>query len=342
MKVSHTNKFSLLFPSILLVSWITIIIMAATNPSGTVPMKDSSFWGVITLVLGALGAGVLPYWAVFCRRRVSFLASVIIGVIALIGLAWGAATAIHRDFFSYPTQVIMIYITIIVYKVDELDIIERKREVYPHIVTGAMVIFALWIGWLMMMSYAIVVREEPRWIESSVYNVINGVIGIVLVIAAITLRNRSKRSLILREDGVYLDERNISQLLSPQENRIVLAFINAPSHTLTCKTLREWLDPAIGATNGKAAGKESTKECERCMSEKWTAYDCATYRNLKNRINDAKKYLELLQIGTIVPAEENRREIKMTGWCLRLFDDVRLVRSSMNENHPGHVRLSRL
>ena len=62
------------------------------------------------------------------------------------------------------------------------------------------------------------------------------------------------------------------------------------------------------------------------MAENWTAYDCATYRNLKNRINDAKKYLELLQIGTIVPAEENRREIKITGWRLRLFDDVRLVR----------------
>jgi hypothetical protein len=45
---------------------------------------------------------------------------------------------------------------------------------------------------------------------------------------------------------------------------------------------------------------------------------------LKNRINDAKKYLELLQIGTIVPAEENRREIKIAGWRLRLFDDVRL------------------
>ncbi len=318
-------KWPILISSISLVSWLMIALMATINPSGTVPIKELSFWGVLLLVLGALGAGILPYWALLCRRRAAFLSAAAIGVIALVSLAWVAGISIHRDFFSYPTQVIMIYLTIGIYKTDEMQIIRRKREVYPQVFAGAMVVFVLWIGWLMIMSYAIVVRQEPRWIESSVYNLLNGVIGIALVVAAATLRNRSKRSLKVFQNGIYLDERNISKLLSPQENRIVYAFLSEPSHTLTCHTLRAWLDNGNGAIDREAAREVPVGECERCMAEKWTAYDCATYRNLKNRISDAKKYLELLQIGTIVPAEENRREIKMTGWSLRFFDDVRLV-----------------
>jgi len=326
MNQGKTKPLSIFIPLLSLGSWFVIAVMAVLNPSGTVPMESLSLFGVALLAMGAICSWLLPYWSITRKSRGDFLSALLIGMIALIGLAWGGASVVHRDFFSFPSQVIMIYLTIGVYKIDELDVIRQKREVYPHIFTGAMVIFVLWIGWLMIMAYAIVVRQEPRWIESSVYNLFNGVIGITLVIAAATLKNRSKHSLKLLQDGIYLDDRNISKLLSPQENRIVSAFISAPSHTLTCQTLRARLNKTNDAANEDPARIGPLDECERCIAENWTAYDCATYRNLKNRINDTKKYLELLQIGTIVPSEENRREIKITGWRFRLFDDVRLIR----------------
>lgn len=65
--------------------------------------------------------------------------------------------------------------------------------------------FLLWIGWLMMMSYTIVTRTEPRWIESTAYNLVNGLIGLGLLLTATTLGDRAKRTVVCKGESVYLD-----------------------------------------------------------------------------------------------------------------------------------------
>jgi hypothetical protein len=148
-------------------------------------------------------------------------------------------------------------------------------------------------------------------------------IGLGLLLTATTLGDRAKRTVVCKGESVYLDARNISGLLSPQEVRLVRAFLAAADHTHTCRSLLIYIQATDGGDDPVAV--VPTVDCDRCMELRWTASNCPAYRNLKNRINATKKYLELLQIGTIVPVSESPRETKEAGWRLRLFDDVRVA-----------------
>ncbi len=329
-----------IIPVVSVAAWIVIGVMAYLNPSGTVPIAGSGIIPILPFVVGTGAAYLLPSATLGVTPARSFVSLFIVSPLILIGLVWVNAILLHRDFFVYGTQVVIIFFTILLVRLDDLGIVSRKKEVFRAVSSGAYIAFTLWVGWLMMMSYAIVTRAEPRWIESTAYNLVNGVIALVLLVTASTLRDREKRILSCREDRFYLDERDISALLTPQECRIVGAFLTGQQNTHTCRSLLEYLRTAVPAGGDDLIQRDSPTECSRCLLERWTASNCAPYRNLKNRISDTKKYLELLQIGTIVPVSENPREIKETGWVLRLFDDVRVARDErlFHERKPTGSR----
>jgi hypothetical protein len=307
-------------PITLFAAWITTLLMSWLNPTNTVAAGPIDGRVVIILAFGSIAALLLPFslWKVTRHRR---FYTVFAGSFALLLiLTWWAANNFHRDFFSFGTQVVMIYFIIFLNRIDSLGIVTNKQSVYPPISVGSIVAFALWTSWIMLMSYAIVTRTEPRWIESIAYNLVNGVIALLLLLSAGLIHRQSRRTVRVESGVIHLDDRNISELLSPQESLIAALFLTAPHRTLTCRQL-------VRMMSGRRDWSTTT-DCERCLNDRWTASDCSTYRNIKNRIGDTRKYLELLQIGAIVPASENPRDIKETGWCLRLFDDVRLEGAS--------------
>jgi hypothetical protein len=322
-------------PALSSVAWSAITVMAFLNPSGTEAVSWSGTEAIGACALGAVAAFALPCLALRAEDGATLVRRAVFALIALLAMAWAFAIVCHRDFLVFATQAILIVFLTVLLKLETILTSPRRRAVYRATSTAAFVTFVLWTGWLMMMSYAIVTRDEPRWIESIAYNLVNGLIALGLLIAAATLRDRERRSLTCRNGVVHLDERDISAILSPQENRIVVAFLTAPSHRHTCRSLLAQLrttpgfDPtdaeSVAALPDDPAVQEAAVDCDRCIDERWTATNCAAYRNLKNRISATKKYLELLQIGTIVPVSENAREIKERGWLLRLFDDVRVV-----------------
>lgn len=149
-----------------------------------------------------------------------------------------------------------------------------------------------------MISYAVVTRVEPRWIESIAYNLRNGILGLVMLYVGVTLYDRAKRTVHYRLIGWHPDERNVSLLVGPQVQQTLHIFFTEPEHSITCSNL-------VGLLRGGAGnGNEALQQCERCLTEQWTASQCSTYRNLKNRVVDIKKYLELLQIGSLVPVSQ--------------------------------------
>ena len=305
-------------PAVSFFAWVLIEVMVFVDPSGTLPLGTFSAWVLLFYLLSASASFLFPFLAFGRRNRLGFFPVFVSGFLVLLFLAWFGGNSLHRDFYVYATQAIMLYFIIFLCRVNDLDLVKRKQVVYQGLFIGAMVIFALWTAWLMMMAYAIVVRSEPRWIESTAYNLLNGIIGLLMVYAAVMLREHSKRTVWLKGQFLFLDSRNITELLTPMENSILHFFVNAHGHILTCHGLTGRL---------RDAGTEfevPNTDCDRCLSERWTASACPVYRNLKKRIDATKKYLELLQIGTIVPVSENPRNIKEAGWCLRLFDDVRL------------------
>jgi len=297
-------------------AWVVIESMVCLNPSSTTGIYLVMPRGMWFLVLSPVVVFMLPYMSARAQTASGFFLRLGGSLMVLILLGWYAGVIIHRDFFSFPAQIVMLYTTLFLARIDSLEIVRHKPEVYRFLHAGAMLMFSLWIMWLMLMSYTIVTRSEPRWIEASAYNLVNGMIGILLLYTASTLRDRAKRVIRLDASVIYLDHRDISAILSPQESLIVSLFLQEPGHMFTCDALflalkREHLDDS-----GQAA-------CGDCHKNRWNASKCHFFRNLKNRISDAKKFLELLQIGTIVPVSENPREIKENGWRLRLFDDVR-------------------
>jgi len=315
-------------PILAFLAWITILAMVLLDPSRTLPAY--AFDGgrislIIALTLVVVPAPLFPLGA---RSPGRFYLHVAVSLIGTLLAAAIAGSTIHRDFFAFMSPAILLYMTVFLFRIDDLELTRRKIDVYPHILTGAIVVFSLWVGWLMLMSWAIVTRLEPRWIESTAYNVNNGLIGLLFLYAAITLRDRARRTIRLRDDRLFLDERNLSEHLSPQEHRFILAFLAADDAPVTCRDLITRLHETDPGLVGRAV------DCRRCLAERWTASDCSVFRNLKNRINSTRKYLELLQIGAIVPVSENVREIKEHGWQIRLFDDVRVDRSVLTSALP--------
>lgn len=332
-----------LISSISFIAWIVIEAMVLLNPSETVPVSPMGLAGYLFFAASALSAFLLPYLASssgsYPEKSTRFFPVFFATFIVLMGIAWYAGFSYHRDFFVYTTELVLIYAIIFLTSLDNLDIVRRKIEVYQVISIGAISTFVMWTVWLMITGYAIISRIEPRWIEATGYNIVNGVIGLVLLVSAAVLREKSKRSLYIREGELYLDRRNLTNTLSPQECRIVCLFLTQPGHVLTCRSLIENLradDLPPGSIPESRA--KTLLTCRECVEHGWTASSCSVYRNLKNRISDTKKYLELLQIGTIVPVSENPREIKAEGWALRLFDDVRYGKNLTGRTDPSGTR----
>lgn len=316
-------------PIIAFLAWVTILAMVVLDPSRTLPAHAVDRGRFLIIIVSTLAVGVGPNVPLRAATRRLFYTGLALSLFFALLSAVVAGSMVHRDFFAYMSPAILLHLTIILFRIDDFELVRRGFDVYSHIITGAIVVFSLWVGWLMLMSWAIVTRAEPRWIESTAYNVNNGLIGLLFLSAAITLRDRARRTIRLRNGALFLDDRNLSDHLSPQEHRFVLTFLAARGAPVTCRDLIERLtetDPEP-VTGGAV-------ECSRCLVERWTASDCSVFRNLKNRINSTRKYLELLQIGAIVPVSENPREIKERGWRLRLFDDVRIDRSVLTSALP--------
>lgn len=317
-------------------AWVTIEVMSYLNPSNTTAIVAAADWVVPVFVVTAGVAFVFPFFA-SVQGRVGFFPLFFGSFATLMVVTWLSGVMIHRDFLAFTTPAVLIYVTIFLRRIPDLHIVTRNRvATFARISSAVTVVFVLWIVWIMMMSYAIVTRTEPRWIESIAYNLVNGIIGILFLYVGTTLRERGKRTVIRCDGDWFIDDRNISELLSFQENRIVSVFLTQRDQTVTCydlaAELRSLAEHAGGRLGGHPPGSVerrlvTAEDCERCLAVRRTATTCHTYRNLNNRIADTKKYLELLGVGTIVPAAENPRDVKEHGWRLRLFDDVTIGRS---------------
>jgi hypothetical protein len=315
-------------PFLSALGWSVIAVMTYLNPSGTQAVSRAGPGTTMLFALSTGAAFALPCVALRSRDRAALIRRTALALVALLAMAWYFALTYHRDFFVFATEAVLLTFLTVLIRLESVLGTTRRREVYRSRSVAAFVTFVLWAGWLMLMPYAIVTRVEPRWIESIAYNLVNGLIALGLLIAAATLHARERRTLACRNGVIYLDDRRLPDVLSPQENRIVAAFLASPAHWHTCRSLLSVLRSEAVASQDlpdATAAHDPAIDCDRCLEERWTASNCAAYRNLKNRISATKKYLELLQIGTIVPVSENTRDIKETGWLLRLFDDVRIV-----------------
>lgn len=334
----------LIVPGIAALAWLAVVAMTALNPSGTIPKSPPaiSAW---TMLLGGIPLVlVLLFRATITRSSLrSFLFWFGVSCVFTVTTTVFAAVRYHRDYYTLLFQFALLFFIVFLVGVPHLNIVRNRRRVFrtlEHAGWAVFFCFSLWVG---LMGYTIVTRSEPRWIEATVYNFMACVILVVQVASISILHERSHKTLIHRDGSFYLDGRSLCELFTPRQSQILERFFTAPDSICTCTSftgsapsippdaLQEALQeaeevvPVDSASASSFAPSISSPDfpCERCIEQGWSAVNCRFYRNIKNQLLQVKKYLELLEIGTIINAAENYRDNKTAGWKLRLFDDVR-------------------
>jgi len=164
------------------------------------------------------------------------------------------------------------------------------------------------------MGYAIVTRDEPRPVESLVYNVYNLVLVFLLLVVSRRLRYKATTSVDTEPDALRVNDKDFSQLFGAKKTRLVNAFASAEDRRLCCPDIQRILRQDDG---------KKDDACERCRDGAMKATLCVRYRTTYNLVLDLKKNLESIEVGTIT-SNGNRRNILAEGWKLVLFENVRI------------------
>jgi len=140
-----------------------------------------------------------------------------------------------------------------------------------------------------------------------------------------SLQNRPARIVRIGSPSVFVDDCDISTIISEQECTLFITFITAADTPLTCAVIYR----VLANTTQRASDP-----CEECMKHDWSPSKCAHYRNIKNRIATTRKVLELLRLGTITPAGTHIRDIRDAGWLMVLNPEVRVYDTRATASSP--------
>jgi hypothetical protein len=190
---------------------------------------------------------------------------------------------------------------------------------YQGLVIFSLIIAVLFFIWISLMGYAIATRQEPRWVESLLYNIYNITLTLVLIWAAFQVKLKLFTRVEVTDSSVIIDgQYDLSKKLSRLELDIVKLFLSSANKSITCSEMFDFLK----GNNESYQDKDNT--CRECIEKDYKATSCGYYKNFYNRILEIKKQLELFEVGTII-SPENKLAIKKDGWKFRTFANVRIV-----------------
>lgn len=183
-------------PYVSLVAWLVIEAMVVINPSNTLPIRNISFYTIIYFVISTFSAFFLPFWALKKDKAV-FFRFFICGIFILQVFSLFGGIIFHRDFTVYCTQAMILFLVIFLFRIEELNIVKKKNIVYRNIFIASVIGNSLWLIWLIFMCYAIITRNDPRWIESIFYNLTNCIIALICFYISIRLFEQIKKRLYI-------------------------------------------------------------------------------------------------------------------------------------------------
>lgn len=158
---------------------------------------------------------------------------------------------------------------------------------------------------------------------------LRAVLGVPMVYATrfpcMSLQSPPSRIVQIDSSSVFVDDCDISTVISKQELTLFITFITAADTPLTCAVIYHIL----------ANRKQRVPDpCEECMKHDWSPSKCAHYRNIKNRITATRKVLELLRLGTITPAGAHIRDIRDAGWLMVPTPGMRVYDTRATASSP--------
>lgn len=323
IKESIFTRIVLLF--LVLVAWYSVTIMSFCNPSFTIPMNSMGLidyliiFVIIPLFLSVSfnlllkNSRIIPFFIFL------FILSFICGALVLF-----TASMYHRDYFTLFFQLALLLFASVIIQFPDFIIYNNRIQIIKVLTKTAFVILTGCLCWIMLMGYSIATREEPRWLESIVYNIVNVFILGFLAFSIGRLQQQTFKILHITSDSCRLNERNLSLYLSDREISLLYFFIQSKDNTCTCSSIFDFL------SSSSLLEHPETNDCVSCMTEKWSAINCKFYRNIKNQLTSLKKSLELVEIGTIVNMSTGFRDNKNQGWKIKFFNDV-IVSSNLRK-----------
>ena len=299
---------------------IVIISFAVyKNPSHMPPPNpfagELSFYlfSVFSFLLSSLIFIVPLVW----KQRKTFFLVFYLSFFLQLSLLVLCSIIIHRDFLAMVFQLFIMYPLILFSQNDIIfsgpQAVIQSRRMYNL----SVIFFVLWSVWLLMMGYALVTRQEPRWAESLMYNIYTLILILMTFIHLLKFRSRMYRRVYISSTTIRIDNHDFTEFLGKVNFNIIHTFILNYNKNVTCFMLIPCL-----TDRDQNNTLSSQLDCEECLSRKSKVTLCSKYKNIYNRILEIKKLFESLEIGTII-SPDNKMKILTEGWKLRFFDDIR-------------------
>jgi hypothetical protein len=271
-------------------------------------------------------AGYAAYAFAFSRKgNVSFIVAATITCVSLTAISAAGGILLHRDFFTAAFQYAFTFPAVLVLHARLVNQEGMGKNSKKLLANTGFIVAVFYLEWIMLMGYSIATRTEPRPIESMIYNLYNLSLTTVIFFASRSLKRTALNSLLLSRERMVIGDRDVTSLAGLKLTQLLYAFATAEAKSLRCPDIQRILyGLGAGETNEPTSAAESLgPDCARCDLESAKAARCGRYRSTYNSILGLKKFIEFLEIGTIVSGE-NRRHVLEDGWRLVLFERAQI------------------
>ncbi len=309
-------------------SYEVVLVLSWANVSGAPPVYPGVGPGQVALagaVAGLFLAGGGVWLFTRSRRGVFIYGVAAYVVVALVGVTL-SALFIHRDFLTVTFQLIIIGWILFIGRIDLFITSDMDRRLVRWTSRITMVSIIVLFLWLLLMGYAIVTRQEPRWFESTFYNVYNFLLIVILGTELIRLRHRLGRIVSVSVDRLWLDDYELTPLMNRSAIRILYFLAGKPDRRGRCAEIHAFLD--------QYSAQSGALDCAGCTDSFAKATLCPGYKHIYNCLLNVKKFLDVFEIGTIQPPR-NKRRILQEGWRLAISPDVTLERRDLPQGRAG-------
>lgn len=291
MKIKR-SALSLFFMLPLPLIWLLVYLA----PFGSPHQKVISLFTLVPILF--LSALHLKFsWSLLQETHTNkaWVLLILFGVISFCTSVF-AGFSIHEDYFSYFSMALFQMIILVFLRFDtlfpELQLSENRTKVYFL----GLLLLAIFTLWIILMGFALVTRQEPRWWESFIYNLYNMGLAGVLVFATLEVAKLPKRIVQTSKLSLIVDDLDFTQVLGPG-GCLAAWYLLVHREPVTCSRITQ---------------KSGQLSCLTCHEEK--AQRCPIFIELFNQMRMVRRLLEALRLGIVRGPDERKNIPLLQGW----------------------------
>ncbi len=282
-----------------------ISLMVHLNPSGAPPPSPFGGFGEFALaaIVTTCAFVALRYFGIWRPGEHSFGARLALMAVGGFTLTTILGMSVHRDYLS------MYYIEFLSFLIGYFEWLKAdpakergkalKLAVYLFLIAG--------LAWLVLVCYATVTRDEPRWAESIAYNAYVAACYLVFILSFSEVNFEKYRRLKVTQESLLLGDFNLTELMPERRRQILKILVAKEGRHVPCRELQ----------------KEQRQGCASCAYKAVKITECPGYRYVYNEALFLSKFLEAFRIGRVEATDA--RSMGEYGWRVLLDKDVELV-----------------